>query len=144
MPNFNGYESFLTVKKFFPNSFILFLQSSIFVAMESTRQLKVGRLIQKDISPIIQRLTKDHFPGTLVTVTKVNVTPDLSKARVNMSIFGKADKAEYISYVKSVTSEIRFELGNLIRNQLRIVPILEFFNDDTLDYIDNIDKLLKK
>ena len=112
--------------------------------MESTRQLKVGRLIQKDISPIIQRLTKDNFPGTLVTVTKVNVTPDLSKARVNMSIFGKAEKAEYISYVKSVTSEIRFELGNLIRNQLRIVPILEFFNDDTLDYIENIDKLLKK
>lgn len=111
--------------------------------MESTRQLKVGRLIQKDISPIIQRLTRDNYPGTLVTVTKVKVTPDLSVARVNMSIFGKADKVEFVKFVKGVSKEIRYELGQLVKNQLRIVPALEFYNDDSLDYIENIDKLLK-
>ncbi|MEI7596172.1 MAG: ribosome-binding factor A [Bacteroidota bacterium] len=111
--------------------------------MESTRQAKVGRLIQKDISAIIQRISKEIFSGTLITVTRVKVTPDLMMARVNLSVFGKTPKEAVIAHFISIKSEVRFELGRMVKNQLRCIPTLEFYIDDSLDYIDNIDRLLK-
>lgn len=111
--------------------------------MDSTRQQKVGRQIQKDLGDIIQRKTA-LTAGALVTITQVNVTPDLSIARVNLSIFGGAGKEAVLGLMKEHKNELRYELGQRIRNQVRIIPELQFFIDDTLDRIERIDELLKQ
>jgi ribosome-binding factor A len=111
--------------------------------MESTRQHKVARLIQKDLGEIFQMLTRDIFTGNLITVTKVVVAPDLTIARVHLSLFGKTDKADLLNLINSHKKAIRLQLGNRIHNQVRQIPDLEFFIDDSLDYIENIEKLLK-
>lgn len=80
----------------------------------------------------------------MITVTKVNVTSDLSLARVYLSLFGTDDKETLLEGIRKHKNEIKYKLGNRIRNQLRAVPDIEFFEDDSLDYIDNIDKLLDK
>lgn len=111
--------------------------------METNRQLRVSRLIQKDLGGILQVSGRDWTPGAMITVTKVYVTSDLSIARVYLSIFGKkAD--EVLSLVEMKSGEIRKQLGQRIKNQLRHVPELRFFIDDSLDYIENIENLLKK
>ncbi len=111
--------------------------------METNRQKKIARLIQKDLGEILQLEGRDWFPGVMVTVTKVNVTSDLSIARVYLSIFGK--KAEDILRLVDMQGrEIRRQLGLRARNQLRHIPELRFFIDDSLDYIDNIERLLKE
>jgi ribosome-binding factor A len=115
----------------------------IFAGMETNRQKKIARLIQKDLGEILQLEGRDWFPGVMVTVTKVNVTSDLSIARVYLSIFGK--KAEDILRLVDMQGrEIRRQLGLRARNQLRHIPELRFFIDDSLDYIDNIERLLKE
>ena len=86
----------------------------------------------------------NYCKGGMITVTKVNISPDLSVARAYISIFGASDKNETIKNITDNLKDIRFKLGNKIKNQVRIIPNLEFFVDDTLDYIENIDKLLKK
>lgn len=111
--------------------------------MESTRQKKVSKLIQKELADIFFRKNKELAPGKLVTITIVRVSPDLSFAKVFLSIFPSNNMVEVVDVIKEHTSKIRFELGQKIRTQLRIVPELAFFIDDSLDYIDNIDKLLK-
>ena len=111
--------------------------------METERQKKISRLLQKDLGEIIQQEGRNWFPGALVTVTKVYVAPDLSSARVYLSIFGK-DAAETLKIVELHNKFIRRELGNRIKNQVRIVPHLRFFIDDSLDYIENIENLLKQ
>jgi ribosome-binding factor A len=111
--------------------------------MESTRQKKVSRLIQKEMAEMFIRKTSEIAPGKLVSVTVVRVSPDLSFAKVFLSIFPSAGKAEVLNIVKDIAPKLRFELGQKVRSQLRIVPELAFFLDDSLDYIDNIDKLLK-
>jgi ribosome-binding factor A len=78
----------------------------------------------------------------MITVTKVKITPDLSLARIMLSIFGVEDKQKVLQKITSEKSEIRFELGKRIKNQLRKVPELAFFLDDSLDYIERIDQLL--
>lgn len=110
--------------------------------MDSTRQQKVGRQIQKDLGEIIQR-NPALTAGALVTITRVNVTPDLSIARVNLSIFGGAGKDAVLNLMKEHKGELRYELGQRIRNQVRIIPELQFFIDDTLDRLERIDELLK-
>ena len=112
--------------------------------MESTRQQKVNRLIQKEIGSLLQRESHQICGGKMVTVTSVRMTPDLAVARVNLSIFPSNANAEVLSLIKSQMNHIRNELGRSVRNQLRIVPNLEFFIDDSLDYIEKIDQLLKK
>lgn len=111
--------------------------------MESTRQKKVSRLIQKELAELFIRNNNEIAPGKLVSVTIVRVSPDLSFAKVFLSIFPSHNQDEILNSIKDIASKIRFELGQKVRTQLRIVPEIAFFIDDSLDYIDNIDKLLK-
>lgn len=110
---------------------------------ESTRQKKVARLIQKEVADIFLHKGREYSHGKMVSITKVRVSPDLSYARIYVSIFPSAGNDELLKSINEHTSRIRFELGNKVRSQLRIVPELSFFIDDSLDYIDKIDKLLK-
>ncbi len=111
--------------------------------MESTRQNKIARLIQKDLSNIFQAQTR-QIRGVLVSVSVVRISSDLSVAKVYLSIFPSARAEELLNNINAKIPQIRFELGNLERHQLRIIPELKFFIDDSLDYIDNIDNLIKK
>lgn len=111
--------------------------------MESTRQKKVSKLIQKELADIFLRKGNEIAPGKLVSITVVRLSPDLSFAKVFLSIFPSENQTEVFNTIKDLSPKLRFELGQKIRTQLRIVPELAFFIDDSLDYIDNIDKLLK-
>ena len=110
--------------------------------MESTRQLKISRLIQKDLGEIFQRESKNLFNGAMITVTKVHVTPDLTIAKVYLSLFATKDKSGLLKLVQLHGREIRFKLGKRIAKQIRVIPELFFYEDDSLDYIENIEKLL--
>ena len=110
--------------------------------MESTRLNKISRLIQKDLGVIFQRESRNLFGGAMITVTKVEVVKDLSIARVHLSLFATPDKTALLEKIRSQTKEIRHQLGRQVHNQLRIVPDLQFFLDDSLDYIENIENLL--
>lgn len=111
--------------------------------MEGTRLNKIGRLIQKEMSEIFLLQTK-AMPGVLVSVSVVRVSPDLSVARVYLSIFPSDKSAEILEAIRLNVKAIRFDLGQRVGKQLRIIPSLTFFIDDSLDYIQNIDNLLKK
>lgn len=110
--------------------------------MESNRLQKVNRLIQKELGEIFLMETK-KMPGVLVSVTHVRVTPDLGMAHIYLSIFPSERGNEIVQNVNDNVKSVRFALGKRIGKQLRIVPELVFHLDDSLDYIDNIDKLLK-
>ena len=110
--------------------------------MESTRQNKVSRLLQKDLGDIFQQESRSKFRGAMITVTKVHVTRDLSIAKVYLSLFATDDKENLIENIKLHTKEIRYKLGQKIGRQVRAVPELQFYLDDSLDYIENIEKLL--
>ena len=112
--------------------------------METTRQQKVARLIQKELADIFQKKSSMLAPGALLTITVVRISPDLSFAKVYISIFPVTNKETILKKIKDSVKEIRGELGNKIKNQLRIVPELAFYIDDSLDYADKIDKLLNK
>lgn len=112
--------------------------------MENQRQQKVNRLLQKELGEIFRVQMQPYFPGLMMTVTFVRITPDLSLARVNLSVFpayGEGN-ASLLKLVKKHSDEIRFLLGKQVRNQVRIIPQLQFFIDDTLDRIERIDQLL--
>jgi ribosome-binding factor A len=113
------------------------------VETESTRQKKVSRLVQKEIADIFLRKGNEYAPGKLISITKVRMSPDLSFARVYISIFPSEKHDEILHAIQEHAHKIRFELGNKVRSQLRIVPEIAFYIDDSLDYIDKIDKLLK-
>jgi len=110
--------------------------------MESTRQLKISRLLQKDLGEIFQRESKNIFRNAMITVTKVHVTPDLSKAKVYLSLFATENKEDLLHQVRVHTKEIRFKLGQRVGRQIRAVSELQFYHDDSLDYIENIERLL--
>lgn len=112
--------------------------------MDTTRQNKISRLIQKELGEIFQRQGRSHFDGAMITVTNVIVTKDLSLAKVYVSLFATKDKKELFNKIIANTKELRLNLSQKVRNQLRIIPELKFYIDDALDYIENIDKLLKK
>lgn len=111
--------------------------------METTRQQKIARLIQKDLGTLLQQ-NRSTYGGAMITVTKVYVTKDLAIARIYLSIFAPGGKTGVLELVRGHTREIRRELGSRERNQLRIIPELHFFEDDSLDYIENIEHLLKQ
>ncbi|MEE4197604.1 MAG: 30S ribosome-binding factor RbfA [Bacteroidales bacterium] len=111
--------------------------------MSSTRQQKIERLLQKDLGDIFQKASHTLLQGKMVTVTTVRVSSDLSIAKVYVSLFPVDDKQDFIDYIHTIENQIRFELGKKVRHQLRKVPELKFFIDDSLDYIENIDNLLK-
>ena len=110
--------------------------------METTRQQKIARMLQKELGEIFLLYARE-LHGTLITVTNVKVSPDLGIARTYLSVFPVDKTVEVLEKVKSDTRSIRFDLGKRVRFQLRIVPELFFHIDDSLDYLENIDKLLK-
>ncbi len=111
--------------------------------MNTTRQHKIATLLQKELADLFLHDSKDVY-HCMITVTQTTVTTDLSIARAYLSIYMVQDKDAVIAAVRANTKDIRFRLGQKIKNQLRVVPQLEFFIDDTLDYMENIEKLLKK
>ena len=110
--------------------------------METTRQNKISRLLQKELSEIFLLQTK-AMPGVLVSVSAVRISPDMSIARVYLSVFPSEKAEEIVKNVNDNMKTIRYELGSRVRHQLRIIPELKFFVDDSLDYIEKIDSLLK-
>ena len=112
--------------------------------MESKRQQKFAGVIQKDLAEIFQREGMNFLPGIMVTITKVRVTPDLAIARVYLSFFNSTNNSLALNTIKSHSNEIRYKLGNRIKDQVRIVPQLDFFLDDTSDYVEHMDKIFDK
>lgn len=111
--------------------------------MNSKRQQKIAKLIQKELAEIF---LQDGIPvyDCMITVTKSTVSPDLSYARSYLSIFNAENADQVIDTIRSNTKDIRFRMGQKLHNQLRIIPQLDFFIDDSLDYLENIEKLLKQ
>lgn len=113
-----------------------------FAAMENTRLNKLERLLQKDLGEILRIESRNLFHGAMITVTKVRITNDLSIARIYLSIFAAKDKEAIVAEVKLYSKKIKSLLAQKIKNQVRKIPELEFYLDDSLDYIENIDRLL--
>ena len=111
--------------------------------METTRQNKISRLIQKELSEIFLLQTK-RMPGILVSVSVARISPDLSYAKAYLSVFPSERGEEIVKNINDNMKAIRFELGKRLRFQLRIIPELRFFVDDSLDYAAHIDERLKK
>lgn len=111
--------------------------------MESTRQHKISRLIQKDLSDIFLRYARS-LGGTLISVSEVRISPDLAIAHIYLSIFPQDKAEETIRQIDEHKGRFRGELGTLERHQLRIIPELNFHLDDTIDRMEHIDQLLGK
>ena len=129
------------MQKFYPIKCIF--AEKIFTRMDSQRQKRINKQLQKDLGEIFQRESANLFARAMITVTQVKITPDLSIAKVYLSIFG-SDSEKIIAMVRMHASEIRKQLGLRVKNQLRKVPELQYFIDDSLDYIENIENLLKQ
>jgi len=113
--------------------------------MESNRQKKIAAILQQDLVDVLQRAASDGgLRGIIISVSKVSVTTDLSIAKVYLSIFPNKEAKELLEGIRSNTPLIRHELAQRTRHQLRRMPTLEFFIDDSLEYIDNIEKSLKR
>ena len=111
--------------------------------MESTRQHKIARLIQKDMSDILLRFART-LHGTLVSVSEVRVSPDLAIAHIYVSIFPQNRVHETMTLIEENMHRFRGELGTLERHQLRIIPEIIFHLDETIDRMERIDELLGK
>ncbi len=112
--------------------------------MQATRQQKIARLMQKDLGDIFVRYAKRIGNNLLISVSEVRISPDLSISHVYLSIFPSARAGEILNKIEEDSHSIRFELGNLEHNQLRIIPELNFHIDTTLDRMEAIDQLLGK
>ena len=110
--------------------------------MQETRQNKIARLLQKELSLIFQEQSRSMH-GVMVSVTRTKISPDLSICTAYLSIFPSERGEELIQNITRNEKQIRYELGTRVRHQMRIIPELRFFIDDSLDYIDRIDQLLK-
>ncbi|MDE7462799.1 MAG: 30S ribosome-binding factor RbfA [Muribaculaceae bacterium] len=111
--------------------------------MEGKRQAKIARLIQKELSEIFRRYTSS-MGGVLVSVSTVRVSPDLSIAKAYLSIFPPEKAQEILFNVQNQSKTVRYELAQAVKSVLRKCPDLQFYLDDSLDYIDHIDRLLEK
>lgn len=111
---------------------------------ESTRQQKVARQIQKDLAEIIRARGMAAYDGAMLTVSGVKITPDLALAKVYVSVFPSAKAGPAMHKLEEENSRLRGELGRRVAKQLRVVPELAFYLDDSLDYVEHIDELLKK
>lgn len=117
--------------------------NTIFVPMETNRQKKIAGVIQRDLVDILQGAARDGMKGVVISVTKVQVTSDLGQAKAYLSIFPSDKKAEIMEGIKANTVMIRHAMAIRTKNQLRRMPELAFYIDDSLDYIEDIDKALK-
>lgn len=111
--------------------------------MQETRQNRIARLLQKELAEIFLGQTR-QMRGIMVSVTRTKISPDLSICTAYLSIFPSEKAEEILGNINKNEKSIRYELGTRIRNQVRIIPELRFFIDDSLDYLDRIDELLKK
>ena len=111
--------------------------------MQETRQTKIARLLQKELSQLFQEQTR-AMHGVMVSVTRVKISPDLSICTAYLSIFPSEKGEELLQNIERNNQQLRYALGQRVRYQLHIVPELRFFIDDSLDYIDRIDQLLKQ
>jgi len=111
--------------------------------MESERLKRVSSLLEQDLAQIFIGFAKKYFRGTLMSVTRVRVSPDLSVARVYVSLFPLKEKEIAMDILRKNASEIKSELANRTRHQLRKMPELNYYLDDSLDYEANIDRLLR-
>ena len=112
--------------------------------MESKRQQKFAGLLQEELAAIFQREGSAYLPNTLVTITKVRVSPDLAVAKVYLSFLNTNNTSLSLATVNSHSSEIRYKLGSRIRHQARVIPTLTFFVDDTNEYVEHMDKIFDK
>ena len=110
--------------------------------METTRQNKIARLIQKELSDIFQKQTM-HMRGVLVSVSACRISPDMSICRAYLSVFPSGKAEEIVENINTNQRQVRYELGTRLGKQLRIIPELKFFVDDSLDYAQHIDDLLR-
>jgi ribosome-binding factor A len=110
---------------------------------ESKRQQKISRLIQRDLGQIFQVDAKGYFSEAFITVTQVRISPDLSMARVYLSLMMVQDKEQYIHEINEKKGLVRRLLGERIGKNIRIVPDLHFYLDDSAEYADHIDQILK-
>lgn len=111
--------------------------------MQETRQNKIARLLQKELSIIFQQQTR-AMHGIMVSVTRVKISPDLSICTAYLSIFPSEKADQLLRNITANEKQVRYELGTRVRHQLRIIPELRFFIDDSLDYIEHIDQLLRR
>ena len=111
--------------------------------MQETRQNRIARLLQKELSSIFQEQTR-KMHGVLVSVTRVCISPDLSVCTAYLSVFPSERAEQIVENICANEKTVRYELGTRVRNQLRVIPELRFFIDDSLDYLDRIDQLLKE
>ena len=110
--------------------------------MASVRQNKASRLIQKELSILFQKEAKTLFRGSMVSVTVVRMSPDLKVAKVYLSFFAVKDNKEMMEHIHKIQGDIRRRLGMIMKHQLRYIPELHFFLDDSLDYAAEINSLL--
>jgi ribosome-binding factor A len=111
--------------------------------MDSVRQNKIARLIQKELAIFFQAESRNLFAGRMITVTVVRVSPDLSLAKVYLSVFPQNKDEDFVAQVTQHSRTIRTTLGHHIRHQVRVIPELAFYLDDSMDYFEHIDNLLK-
>ena len=112
--------------------------------MESPRQKKIGALLQQEIAQLLQgAVRKEGVSNVLISVTKVTVTVDLSIAKVYLSLFPSKDANTWLEGIRSTAFQVKHDLSQILKNELRRVPELLFFMDDSLDYIEEIDQALK-
>jgi ribosome-binding factor A len=112
--------------------------------MESVRQQKVSKLLQKELAEIFRSQSRALFGGAFITVTQVRVSPDLGSAKVYISIMATKDRNAIFKLINEQNHIIRKKLGAIVGKQLRVVPELHFYIDDSLDYAMKIEELLKK
>jgi len=111
--------------------------------METNRQKKIAGVVQKDIAEILQDAMRESGQGVIITVTKVHITPDLGEAKVYISVFPTDNREKIVLETQGHMKAIKYRLAKRTRHQLRRVPDLHFFLDDSLDYIEGIEKALK-
>ena len=111
--------------------------------LEGKRQKQVAAVLEKELNEIFQRLGLAMMDGGMVSISSVKITPDLFDARVYLSLFKVADPVSTLKSIEERSWEIKKELTTRVRHQLRSMPQLTFYIDDTLDYVDKIDKLFK-
>ena len=110
---------------------------------ETNRQRKIAGVLQKDLADVLQHAAQDGMKGVIISVTKVNVTSDLSQAKVFLSVFPQLNREIILKGVQENTATIRYEMARRTKNQLRRMPNLLFYIDDSLDYIEDIDNALR-
>ena len=110
---------------------------------ETNRQRKIAGVLQKDLAEVLQHAAQDGMKGVIISVSKVNVTSDLSNAKVFLSVFPQINREIILKGVQENTATIRYEMARRTKNQLRRMPELSFYIDDSLDYIEDIDNALR-